>query len=442
MAWLAAAALVGAVPASAQEQAPAEPDKTGWRVTGSLRVRGEAIDGQFRPATAPDDAALLVRTLVAVEYDAGPVAIGGELMDARSFFEDPAGSVSPTEVDALEPLQAYVRLDLPADATVMLGRQTLALGARRLVSRNNFRNTINAFTGAVARLPRSSLGEIQLFWVSPVLRLPDDREGLLDDDVTLDRDFNGGRLWGGLVSRANTLGGSVDIQLLRLAERDSDRTASRNRRLWTLDVRHARLPKAGRVDWEVEGAAQWGSAALATTAGAARAPVRAGYVHAQLGYTLAAVWEPRVALAFDYGSGDGPGRTIGRFDTLFGSRAFDWGPTSFYGALTRANIVSPELRVEAKPDPRWDGMAALRSLWLARGTDAFAQTGVRDANGSAGRWAGMQAEGRVRWWWVPEKLRVALGGAWLAKGRFLETAANAPATGDTHYGYLELTVTP
>lgn len=421
---------------------PAHAGDTGWRVGGSVRIRGEIIDGQFRPAIAADDAALLIRTLVDLEYDAGPVAIGGELIDARSVFEDPNGSVSSTEVDTIEPLQAYVRFDPTEDAAVILGRQTLALGSRRLLSRNNFRNTINAYTGVTAHLQETPLGEVELFWLSPVLRLPENRARVIDDDVEFDRDDNGVRLWGAFLSRSGVLGGAVDLQALRLAERDSDRTASRDRRLWTLAVRHVRLPTQRRADWEVEGAAQWGSAAVTVANGAPRAPVRSGFVHAQVGYTFASAWQPRLAAAFDYGSGDGRGRTVGRFDTLFGSRAFDWGPTSYYGALTRSNIVSPELRGEIAPGRRWDAMVAVRPLWLARAGDSFAQTGVRDPEGDAGRWAGTQTEARVRWWWVPEKLRVALGGAWLAKGRFLREAANAPDTGNTRYGYLELTVTP
>ena len=421
---------------------PAAAQDGGWSVSGSLRVRGEAISGQFRPATAPDDAALLIRTVVGVEYDAGALAAGAELIDSRSYFEAANGSVSNTEVNALEPLQLYLRVDLPGDASIKLGRQTLAPGSRRLISRNNFRNTINAFTGVVATLPETPLGSAQLFWVSPVLRLPDSRQDLLDNGPELDRDDNGGRLFGGFVGRPDVLGGTVELQAIRLSEHDTDRTAGRDRHLWTLAVRHHRAAKPGRADWDVEGAAQWGSVSTGTAAAAPRVPVRAGFLHAAAGYTFARPWQPRLAIAFDYGSGDGRGRSFGRFDTLFGSRAFDWGPTSFYGALTRSNIVSPEARAEVTPSERWDAMAAVRPLWLANTTDSFAQTGVRDPQGDAGRWAGVQAEARVRWWWVPERVRLALGAALLAKGRFLEDAANAPDTGDTGYGYLELTVTP
>ena len=37
--------------------------------------------------------------------------------------------------------------------------------------------------------------------------------------------------------------------------------------------------------------------------------------------------------------------------------------------------------------------------------------------------------------------RHGVGGAFLAKGRFLREAANAPATGDTTYGFVEVTET-
>ena len=34
----------------------------------------------------------------------------------------------------------------------------------------------------------------------------------------------------------------------------------------------------------------------------------------------------------------------------------------------------------------------------------------------------------MRWWWVPDKVRLAAGGAWLAKRRFLETAARSSSS--------------
>jgi hypothetical protein len=142
---------------------------------------------------------------------------------------------------------------------------------------------------------------------------------------------------------------------------------------------------------------------------------------------------------FDYASGDGPdAASYGRFDTLYGARRGDFGPLSLYGPVGRANLVSPGIRFEAKPSKRLDMMAAVRGLWLAEAADSFASTGIRDASGRSGRHAGTQIEARVRRWLVPDRLRLEVGGAYLAKGRFLSAAPNAPRSGDTRYGFVDL----
>lgn len=51
---------------------------------------------------------------------------------------------------------------------------------------------------------------------------------------------------------------------------------------------------------------------------------------------------------------------------------------------------------------------------------------------------GTQLEWRARRWLVPDRLRIELGGANLAKDRFLETAPNAPHTGNTRFLYADL----
>jgi hypothetical protein len=82
----------------------------------------------------------------------------------------------------------------------------------------------------------------------------------------------------------------------------------------------------------------------------------------------------------------------------------------------------------------------VRDLWLADATDTFASTGVRDKTGASGRHAGVQVEARARRWLIPDRLRLEAGAAYLAKGRFLTDAPNAPKTGDTRYGYMDLAV--
>lgn len=403
-----------------------------------IRTRVEAIDGQFRPGIARSDAALLTRADLFAEYDAGPLRIGGELLDSRAFFERRHSSVSTTEVNALEPIQAYLATDVSDRAKLIAGRFALNLGSRRLIARNQFRNTINSFTGAQAVLGDKKLGAT-LFWMIPQARLPDELHRIEDNALALDRERGGPRLWGAF-THATVSGSTVEAYLYRLAEHDAPNILTRDRRLWTAGARAIRLPKAGAIDFELEGAYQWGRARQTAAANDfTDREVAAGFFHGEAGYTWRSEWKPRLAAGFDFGSGDGSSTRYTRFDPLYSARGFDFGPTSFYGALTRANIVSPFFRGEAKPDKRTDLAATLRPLWLASASDQFAVTGVRDPAGSAGRFAGVQLDARVRRALVPDRLRLAVGGVWLSKGSFLEDAANAPATGDTHYGYVELT---
>jgi hypothetical protein len=384
------------------------------------------------------DLALLTRVLAFAEYDAGPVRIGGELEDARSFFQRKGSSVSTTEVDTLEPIQAYLSTDLSDQAKLTAGRFTLNVGSRRLISRNAFRNTINSFTGANAVLGAKTIGAT-LFWMIPVTRLPDETDRIRDGAVALDRERGGARLFGAW-GHANVRASTVESYLYRLAENDRPGILTRNRHLWTAGARVFRAPSAGHEDHDVEGAYQWGRARQSTgDADLLDRDVAAGFFHGEAGYTFVANWQPRAAIGFDFGSGDGSSTRYTRFDPLYSSRGFDFGPTSYYGALTRANIVSPFARVDLKPSRRADAQATVRPLWLASATDQFSVTGVRDAAGAAGRWAGVQVDARLRRSLIPDRLRAAAGFAVLIKGRFLDEAANAPQTGTTHYGFLELT---
>ena len=103
-------------------------------------------------------------------------------------------------------------------------------------------------------------------------------------------------------------------------------------------------------------------------------------------------------------------------------------------------MLTPALRLELTPRAAWDALVSVRGLWLESARDAFSTTGVRDATGNSGDYAGAQAEGRVRYWLIKDRLRAEVDGIWLAKGRFLRQAPNAPRTGpDEHYLSLNLT---
>lgn len=417
------------------------------RIEGSVRARLEGIDGHFRPAPAPDsDALLLLRTTLLAEYDSGPVLIGGEIIDARAYAQGDGRLVTTTEVNALELSQAYLGFDLGgalgAGSTTSLtaGRFTQDIGSRRLVARNAFRNTINAFTGVRLDWQDAAKNSLRAFWTMPHYRLPDDAAGIADNAVRWDRESPDLRFFGASFVKSGVLGGTLEFYGYGLAERDGGRFLTRNRRLFTPGLRFHARPAAGKFDHDVEFAYQTGHARATTAASdVADLPVRAWFLHAEAGRSVDAAWSPRVSLLYDHGSGDGRGRRYTRFDTLFGARRWEYGPTSLYGALQRSNMISPGVRLEVAPDTRWDGFLLYRAAWLDKAGDSFATTSVRDARGASGRFAGHQIELRVRYWLIPKLAQIDSGATLLLKGRFLRDAPNAPDAGDTRYGYTSVT---
>lgn len=408
----------------------------------SVRVRGEAISGQFRPTAAADDAGLFIRTNLTLNYDAGPVRLVGEIMDSRAYLTHSQSSIGTAEVNAAEPVQAYLQTDFNDRIRGQFGRFTMDLGSRRLIARAGFRNTTNAFTGTRFDLTARAGDQLTLFYMVPQARLPDDRADISSNAVRLDREAANVRFFGASATSRPVHGTTIQAYLLRLAEQDNATALTRNRRLWVPGIRINKNPARGRTDFEVEGIWQGGTT-RATTApnDLADHPVSAWAVHAQVGHSVPARWTPRVTVAVDYGSGDRPGGTQTRFDSLFGARAFDFGPTGLFGAASRQNSLSVQARLDVTPGKRWDGYLAVRPQWLAEPRDSFAATGVRDPAGISGRYAGTQVDARLRYWLIPNHARLSSGYAHIFKGGFLSNAPNAPPTGNTHYGFVELTLT-
>ncbi len=450
------AGLLVAAPAAAQRGPLAEAIGAGddLVISATMRTRIEGIDGQFRPLAARNDAMFSLRTTLAAEYDAGPVRFGGEFWDARVYGQAVNASISTTDVNTLEVVQAYARIELgnwgkaaqgsaPSGRGLLTaGRLTMDIGSRRLVARNRFRNTTNVFTGANLEWTTARGTRLQAFWTLPVIRRPDDAQGLRDNRVQGDLATMGLQFFGAHAAVPGLLGGTLEGYGFRLAERDGDSRLTRNRRLWTVGARHSARPAAGTWDHDVEAAYQFGTVRRSAAASdVVDLDVSAWFAHAEAGFSFGSAWKPRVAALLDAGSGDGgkAGR-FGRFDALFGARRFDFGPTALFGPLNRANIVSPALRLEVTPDKRTEAAVTYRALWLGNARDTFAATGVRDGSGGSGRFAGHQFDARVRRWIVPDLLQFETGGAVLFKRGVLRAAPNAPRTGDTLYGYFDVSL--
>ena len=419
----------------------------GLTVTGSVRLRYESIDGQARTGFNDSDDLLNLRSIVGAEYRRGGFRIGGELYDSRVYGDDPGTPVTTGEVNTFELVQAYVGYAIPdafgkdTNLGLQAGRFTLNLGSRRLIAADDYRNTTNGYTGLRADLSLGGATSATLIYTLPQVRLPDDRASLDDNQVRFDRESFDLVLWGGLATkRLSDKGPALELSFYHLGERDAPQRPTRDRSLDTIGLRFYRDPAPGRGDYESETIHQVGTISSSLTPTAASLDVSAWFAHLEVGYGFRHRWSPRLALEFDYASGDGRGGKFGRFDTLFGMRRGELAPAGLYNAVGRANLVSPVLRLEATPSKRLDGFVAYRPLWLASRFDSFSTTGVRDASGNSGRFAGHQVEARLRYWLIPKRLRLEWNGLLLAKGRFLRAAPNAPRGGDTIYNSFNATV--
>ena len=437
--------------------APAEPFRLhsalhapDWLLlSGSQRTRYEGLLHQFRPGLDRSDQAILLRTLLTLGARFRALSLVGELQDARAYLTDEQSGISTIVVNALEPLQAYVGFHRDevfgweGALDLRVGRQSMDVGSRRLIARNRFRNTIQSYTGVTSRFRSPGGTELFAFAVLPVSIEPEngDRAALLENRIQLDRERLGLSLWGALFARPLRQDIALEAYFFGLHERDGTGYPTRNRRLYTQGLRLVRGVGEGVWDVDIESVLQLGTRRSSTDpADVQDRRVLANFQHAALGYTFDVAWSPRLSAELDYASGDA-GSTHGRnerFDSLFGPRRADFGPTNLYGPLGRENIISAGLRLGVEPDPRLDGYVSFRANWLASRTDTFARTGVRDPAGQSGRFAGHQIELRTRLWLLMDTLRWELGGAALIVGPFLRTAPNATHNGHPLFAYTDL----
>lgn len=439
-AWFIPIALL--VPAAAK----AEDTTDAFTLSGSVRLRHEAIDGQARAGFNESDALTNLRIQILAQYHRGAVHLGVEVYDSRAYGARPGTPISTSEVNTLEPVQAFVAVDLPgllgpgSAATIKAGRMLLDIGSRRLIAADDYRNTTNSVTGLRADIAAPHGVKMTLAYVLPQQRLPDDFASLDRQKIQLDKESFDAVLWAGVVSKARAIGtGTAELSFSHFGERDAPGRPTRDRSLNNVGARLFLDPAPGKLDYEAEAIWQSGEISASLAPAAAVRKVSASYVRGRIGYSFGGRWKPRLALEIDRASGDGSGTTYGRFDPLFGMRRADLGPSGLYNAIGRTNIVSPGARIEISSGQRFDAFIGYRAMWLASATDSFSATGVRDATGQSGDFAGHQIDSRVRYWLLPKRLRFEADATLLAKGRLLREAPNAGPGKWTRYVSVNMT---
>lgn len=411
---------------------------------GSVRTRYSRLWNQFRPGLDKNDQALSIRTLLFADAKlGGGFSLYGELQDARAYLTDERGGVSTIEVNTLTALQAYLGYEQSVEDDIRdlrLGLQTMDLGGRRLVARNRFRNTIQNYLGASARIGHGD-SELFAFYTLPGLIEPSDVQGLVDNEYEPDEYDLDLQFWGAFYTLEGLPNNfMLEAYVFGLHESDDEERPTPNRQLYTPGFRVLRSPNAGTWDFEFEAIGQFGTR-RANSSATEDLDVRAFFNHTAVGYTWNSDWSPRLSLELDYGSGesDPSDGDWTRFDSLFGPRRTEYGPTGIYGLLRRENLISFGPRLGAKFSERLDGYVSWRVNYLAEDTDRFGQGGIQDPTGDSGDFAGHQIEVRGRYWLIPKKLRFELGAAAFLEGEFLRDAPNADPFGDPLFIYSDLT---
>ena len=417
--------------------------ENGFDFGGTQRTRYETLDPQFRAGFSNSDQAVALQTTLVFNWRRDSWLVGGEIMDSRSYANDEGSFANGTTTNALEPLQAYVAWKHDA-STFRIGRVTQDLGKRRLVARNRYRNTVNSFTGIDWSWTGDKGRAARAFYWVPMRNLPTDQESVLDNEFELDRGTRGGSFTGFFYQFPAFANQHRLETYVFDAESESRNDPAAAYDLITLGGRGPRAPQTSQWNYEVEAVLQDGESG-GTVGGVTHSDLdhQASFLHFEIGYQFDAPGMPSLMFQYDRATGDKDPTDlkIVRFNTLFGARRFDFGPTGIYGIAARSNIDSPGVRLTFRPGPKWQAMLSYRALLLEARRDSWSGSGWRDATGAAGDMIGNHLEGQFTWTAIPDRLSFETGFGHLWAGRFAEQTAGAAFRGDPQYYYVALTTT-
>ncbi|EED32757.1 conserved hypothetical protein [gamma proteobacterium NOR5-3] len=423
-------------------------EEQGWFFSANVRLRTEYLADSFRLVSPRQDHLQFSRSQLGLRYQASGWSAELEVQDSRAWGDKSLSPIGTDDVNTLEPVIAKVektwQMNSGAAISLSAGRMTLDYGSRRLLARNNFRNTSNAFQGVHLRRT-SANATTDVFYTLPLQRQPDrlDRDSLRGNEFRLDKAGRGERFWGASYDyRYPEANRTVAAYVFRSQLSDRGGRPVADRELWTAG---SRLTWQGnRLDLEAEAAYQWGeSLAGVLSSEADQLDHRAWFTHLHLGIDLGSGVNFRAA--YDHATGDRDpfdGRNE-RFDRLYGARAFELGPSGIFGAAIRSNIQSPQLALRWQATGQQTWLLSHRWLSLASSRDFFVPGARRDVSGVSGDDIGRQWELRWRWMSAQSPVSFELGAAYLHKGAYFTGAGdsllNPPGTGNSEYLFAQLT---
>jgi hypothetical protein len=383
------------------------------------RSRFEFRDQDYRTTDLISEEVFYQRSLVylGIHDLLDPFRVAVEFEDARrglSLRPESANEANHTEL-----LQGYGELyldDAVNDEALSLrfGRMAFDSIDRRLISRNRYRNTINAFDGARLRIgDEKSPIEWDTFALRTVDRSVD----------ALDRSGDDSLLYG-ITGYLRTASPELVLEPYWLL---ADQSSGTGKKLHTSGLHAYGLIGGSGWDYDIDIVGQWGvSAGLDHSAWAA---------HAEAGYSWDHPWKPRLSGWLNYATGDRDplDSESGRFDPLYGATFAFYGYTSYF---SWQNMINPAVRLSFLPHAALRCEIIHRGVWLASERDAWTRGSRSDATGGSGRYVGQELDLRAAYR-VNEHLEIEAVFSRFFPGDFVEATGASPAS---NFGYVAATL--
>lgn len=366
------------------------------------RIRYEYRDNDFRRNKDVLDEPFLLRTRLyaAVKSKFDPFRATIELQDSRRF--NSVFAPDNRDFNKADVIQGYGELyfkdalgkdDLGNDrpVSVKVGRMAFELTDRRLIARNEWRNTTNSFQGLRATLgQQKSDWQADLFALQPLVRLIDQVDKA-DQAQWLYGAIGDWRKWSKIITLQpyyyllQQNGSKV-----KYASDGTLATASarKNREIHTAGLRGYGVIGNTGLDYDLNYAKQWGDdGGLDHDAYA---------YNLEAGYTAEHVWKPRLSASVGFASGDknATDRSSQRFERLFGF-ARPWSNNDY---IQMENIHASKVRVELSPTSKLKIDFGYNWYELASATDRWnGGANLRDTTGKSGKNIGEEFDIRVRY---------------------------------------------
>ncbi len=412
------------------------------------RLRYEYRDNDFRRNKDVLDQPYYFRTrlFAAVKNKFDPLRATIELQDSRRYNSQFANT--NLEVNATEVIQGYGELyfkdalgtdDLGNDRplSVKAGRLAFEMTDKRLVARNEFRNTTNTFQGLRVTLGQKySDWQADMFAFNPVVRFMD-REDKADQAQWFYGAVGDWRKWSKVITLQPyyyLLQQNGSKVLYASDGTIAPASAHKNREINTAGLRgYGAVGKTG-LDYDFNYAQQWG------TDGGLN---HDAYTYSlEAGYTSEHPWKPRFSGNTTYVSGDkNPNdKTSQHFERLFGFNR----PLSNNDYALLTNIQVFKLRTELYPTDKLKMDFGYTWIKLASATDSWVPgANLRDPTGKSGNDVGQEFDIRMRYP-IRKNMALTVGYAYFMAGDFTKKTSNLVEPGrnaNSNFLYVETTVT-